>query len=300
MTTRYLAFVLLGAATMGSVAKAGTLLFATTQGGVVSLLDPVTGAVVQTVGQVTPISSTLSLIGLATSNNHLYALDSNSGDVIEIDTNPSNSAATLNVFNIGLGASAITEGDVTFGGTGANFNGSGTFYFSSAVFNHEQFYSGTLTNSTTGTEVLLKDCTTNPCPSGEARVVFDGLSFTGGTLYGLQQGGAGLYTIDPATGKPTLSGTTGLAAGNANGALTTDNSGQLYGVLSNNIGFSLYTFTTSGTPTLIGTAGNGALTNVTGLAFIDTGASPVPEPSAVFLTAAALLFLRRVRAGRRS
>jgi len=242
------------------------------------------------------IAGTPSIVGLAVSNNHLYTLDANTGNVLELNT----SGAILNTINIGVGAAAVGEGDIAFDGGGANFNGSGTMYIASAAFPTVKFYSATLTNSTTGSNTLLKTCGTNPCPSGETRIFFDGISFVAATLYGLQQGGAGLYTINTANGTPTLAGSTGLPGGNANGALTTrftDN--QLFGALSNNVGATLYMFSVTGTPTLIGAMGRN---NVTGLAFVDVAGPTVPEPSTVLLLSGglALIAWRRARGFRRS
>ena len=294
MKTNLLSLVLIfGVAALPRLG-ATPVLYGSTQTGDLFQVDPTT-AVTTLLGS---IAGTPSIVGLAVSNNHLYALDANTGNVLELNTA---NAATINTINLGLGAAAVGEGDIAFDGSGANFNGSGTMYIASAAFPTVKFYSATLTNSTTGTNSLLKTCGTNPCPSGETRIFFDGISFVGSTLYGLQQGGAGLYTINTGTGVPTLAGSTGIAAGNANGALTTrftDN--QLFGVLSNNIGATLYMFTVTGTPTLIG-ALSGSQTNVTGLAFVDVAPLAVPEPSTMLLLSSGLLLMacRAARSRRR-
>ncbi len=294
MQTKFFGLVFLGACSIAPQLSAGPVLWAVTQTGTLSIID-------QTTASVTPvgtIAGTLSIIGLATSNGHMYALDANSNNLLEISTDPNQHGAILNTFSIGLGTPpTIGEGDITFDGGSGNFNGSGTMYIESAQFNLEKFFSATLTNSTTGTSTLLKSCNTATCVNGDPRLLFDGTSFVGGTLYGLQQGGAGLYTIDTGTGLPTLAGATGIGAGNANGGLTTrpgDN--QLFGDLANNSAATLYMFGINGTPTAVGTMGS--LTNVTGLAFTGTG-SATPEPGTIALVTAGLgLMVWRLRSRR--
>jgi PEP-CTERM motif len=293
MRTKRLSLLLIFGALLAPRLVAIPIFYGATQTGDFFSIDPITGITTS----IATIAGTPSIVGLAVSNNHLYTLDANTGNVLELNT----SGAILNTINIGVGAAAVGEGDIAFNGAGPNFNGSGTMYIASAAFPTVKFYSATLTNSTTGTNALLKTCNTNPCAgSGETRIFFDGISFVGATLYGLQQGGAGLYTINTADGFPTLAGATGLPGGNANGALTTrftDN--QLFGALSNNVGATLYMFSVTGTPTLIGAMGRN---NVTGLAFVDVGGPTVPEPSTVLLLSGglALIAWRRARGFRRS
>ena len=293
MRTKLFVLILSGAALLTARLDAGPVLFGVTQTGSLFTVDP-TNASVTSVGT---IAGTLALTGLAVSNNHLYAYDANANNLLEISIDPAQHGAILNTFNLGI--SAIGEGDIAFDAGSGNFNGSGILYIASAAFPTVKFYSDTLTNATTGSSTLLKTCAVSPCPSGETRVFFDGLSFVGNTLYGLQQGGAGLYTINTANGFPTLAGSTSLAGGNANGALTTRASdNELFGDLSNNVGATLYTFAADGTPTAVGTLGS--MTNVTGLAFVNEP-DQLPEPSTITLFACGLGFIAwRLRSRRSS
>jgi hypothetical protein len=136
---------------------------------------------------------------------------------------------------------------------------------------------------------------------------FDGLAFnSGNTLYGLDQGGDTLFTIDPTNGNTTTVGGTGITTIDPSsgfpiyglGALSFDSGGTLFGELANfdpsNPLANLYTIDpTTGAATLVGAIG---IPEVDGLAFLST-TSPVttPEPSTFALAGGFLVLAGMLR-----
>lgn len=258
------------------------LLYGITQTGSLFTVDPTNTANVTVLGTVAGGAD--SLIGLATNGTNLYTFDRNSDTFLQIDTSGNTIGSAISV---GFGSTTIGEGDFTFGSANSGF-------LASAQFPTAAFYSFTL--GTPGSESLLHSDAT------ATRVFLDGLAFGSGgaTLYGLQQGGAGLYTINTTTGVPTLDGATTIPAGPYTfGGLGFDpNTSTMYGALANNNLANLFTFNVAtGAGTLVGAIGT--LTNVVGLAEFDNGALATPEPGTLVLLGAGLAAIAAGRKYRR-
>jgi len=151
-----------------------------------------TGAGTAVGALVSPVTAT----DLAFRGNNLYIWDSAPNRLRQID--PAN-GATLNIIDLGSFA-ANGEGGLAFRPDGMGFlsDSSNTPFL--------RRFDITIPSSTVITNSL-----TPP---------MDGLAFNAaGVLSGLEEGGAGLYTIDQVTGATTLVGSTGIAAGNIVGAL---------------------------------------------------------------------------------
>lgn len=276
-------------------AHAGEILYGVTADDNLITIDPTTGAGTL-VGAITFGGSPFAIgaIGLAASGGNLYAFDSNTSEIVQL--NPTN-ASILGFINPGIGVS-VGEGDLAL-------RTDGTGVVASTLDDTGSFGTGTLYSASTTTP-------------GSSTVLnnnfgfFDGVAFNASnSLYGLAQGGATLSTIDPTNGNTTLVGGTGITTIDpltgfplyGFGGLTFDLNGVLYGELANfdfgNPLSNLYTLDpTSGAATLVGPIGIGM---VDGLAFLGTATPPppVPEPSTLTLAGgclvAAALLRRRLR-----
>jgi hypothetical protein len=149
-----------------------------------------------------------------------------------------------------------------------SFNGSGTLFSFTLTANSAQVISTTIP-------------------------AMDGLSFANGTLYGLAQGGAELYTINTTTGAATPVGATGASCSSACsfGGLTAALDGTLYADLTNFANTSSEFFTidpNTGKATLVG---NIPFARVSGLADNSTSNGTSPEPSTFFLALSGGLLL---------
>jgi hypothetical protein len=250
---------------------ASSILYGITQGDQLLTIDPTTGnaSLIGSIGS----PSSISPIGLASTGGSLYTFDGNPGsnatEVMQL--NPV-TAAVLSTLSVGL-KGTFFEGDVTFETSGIGYvAGTG---FPAADHGFYSFDIATATSTTILT--------------GSSFLAFDGLAFNASdTLYGLVQGGAGLYTINPMTGASTLIGLTGLTGSFSYGGLTFGPDGTLYGVLANDNASNLYSFNPgTGAGTLIGavTLPGSAVGKLDGIAFEGTITPPatVPEPATLLL-----------------
>jgi hypothetical protein len=261
---------------------ASSILYGITQDDRLVTIDTTTAAA--TVIGSTGNPATVSPIGLASTGGNLYTFNGNgTGNATELmNLNPT-TAAVINTLNVGL-TGTFSEGDLAFDSSGTGFVASTGFPATGG------FYSFSTTT--------LSPSTIKSPASGATS--FDGIAFDAlNDLFGLQQGGANLYTLNPSTGTPTVVGSTGITGTVFSfGGLTFASDGTLYGVLSNNNVSDLYTFNTvTGAGTLIGqiTAGVGvngaplAVGKVDGLAFVSpTNNPPVPEPATLLLVGSGL------------
>jgi hypothetical protein len=270
-------------------APAGTYLLGIdfTNNNLVSI-NPNTG-VFSVVGTISGGDSPGGFLGIANdSSGNVYAIDTDNSDLYKV----SKTGAILNEYDINsngagaAGAGGFSEGDMTFIGStgyvdnsGATVNG--LFSFTAAA--------GSLSGPIGGVN--------SP--------TFDGLAYSGSTLYGLSaQGGTQLYTINPTTGAAVaLPNATGisLGAGYTLGGLAYGD-GVLYAEVSGDTHFPvtvdaawLYTInTTTGVATLVG-----EIEDAGGTAF-DGGLSGIafetPEPGTIGLM---FLGLAGMAAGRR-
>jgi hypothetical protein len=211
-------------------------------------------------------------LGLFKNGSSLYVYDINNNVVRQI--NPA-TAATISTINIGLPASP-GEGDVVFSnGTGflastlqpdGSFNGFGTLFSFTLTANSAHVISMTIP-------------------------FLDGLTVANGTLYGLAQGGAELYTINTSTGTVTPVGATGVSGTFSFGGLTTALDGTLYADLTNFQNATSEFFIidpATGKATLVG---NIAFSRVSGLVDNSTSNGTSPEPSTFFLALSGGLLL---------
>jgi len=183
-------------ATSGSLAAAhltGLTLFGITLGSnqVVSVA-PTTGAAV-VVGS---LGATSSAYGIASRNSKLYTFDQVSNRIREINKISGGVSRTIDIGVSGLKG----EGDLAFRPS------DGVGFLVSALNASDQpvndFYTFVITDNTTvGTSARL----------GSTGVAIDGLAFdSAGTLYGLGQADATLYTINQTTGAATAVGSLGV------------------------------------------------------------------------------------------
>jgi hypothetical protein len=215
---------------------------------------------------------------VATNGANLYTFNRNTNRILQIDPNNAN---VLNTIDVGLGSAVIGEGDLTYSSPTQGF-------ISSAQFPAASYYSFTLGSPGTNT-LLHKDS------NAATRVFLDGMAVNDGTLFGLQQGGAGFYTVNTTTGVPTLVGSTGIVGSYSFGGLAFNPlNSTMYGALANNNFSNLYTIDpVTGTATLIGPIG--IITNVAGLAEFDANPVTTPEPSSILLMVTGLLAMVSVR-----
>ncbi len=217
------------------------------------------------VGTLDTVSASL---GLFFNGSSLYVYDTNNNVLRQI--NPA-TAATVSTINIGL-AALPGEGDVAFQ------NGVG--FLASTDAPDGSF-------STTGTLFRFTLTGNSATVVSAAIPQLDGLAFSStGTLYGLSQGGAALYTINTSTGVATEVGTgTGIAGTFGFGGLAFGPSGTLFAGLAD---FSdpshLYSIDPlTGTAVSIGAV---PFNQVSGLTSVVV---PTPEPSSFLLIGAFLL-----------
>ena len=226
---------------------------------------------------INPLEATASSIGIFGSGNSLYIYDTNNNVLRQI--NPA-TAASVATINLGLTV-APGEGDMTFSnGVGylassdqpdGSFNGLGTLYKFSLSSNSATVLS---------TNIPLVDGLT--------------LSPTG-VLYGLEQGGAKLDTIDTTTGAITSSLATGI---NTNcggfacysyGGLTFGPSGTLFADLTN--------FSNPTSDFFLIDPATGAATADGNLPFdqVDGLTTIVPEPASLLLVSLSSLCFARLK-----
>jgi PEP-CTERM motif len=244
--------------------NATPLLYGITNAGTLFTVDPTT-LFTNTLGTV---AGGVAVIGVATNGANLYTFDRNTNRILQIDPN---NASVLNIIDVGLASAVIGEGDLTYSSSTQGF-------ISSAQFPTASYYSFTLGSPGSNT-LLHTDSTTS-------RVFLDGLAVEAGTLFGLQQGGAGFYTVNTTTGIPTLVGSTGITgiAYSFGGLAFNSLNSTTYGALANNNLSNLYTINTgTGAATLLGPIGT--FTNVAGLAEFDANPTQVttPEPGSILL-----------------
>jgi hypothetical protein len=249
--------------------NATPLLYGITNAGTLFTVDPTT-LFTNTLGTV---AGSVAVIGVATNGTNLYTFDRNTNRILQIDPNNAN---VLNTIDVGLASAVIGEGDLTYSSPTQG-------YISSAQFPNSSYYSFTL--GSPGSNTLL-----HTDSNAATRVFLDGLAVEAGTLFGLQQGGAGFYTVNTTTGIPTLVGSTGITgiAYSFGGLAFNSNSGTTYGALANNNLSNLYTINTvTGAATLVGAIGT--FTNVAGLAEFDANPVATPEPGSILLVLTGLL-----------
>jgi hypothetical protein len=275
-----LAGMVIGLALVASGSLSATpLLYGITNVGTLFTVDPTT----LTTNMLGTVAGGVAVIGVATNGTNLYTFDRNTDRILQID--PTN-ANTLAIIDLGLASAVIGEGDLTFRSATQGF-------ISSAQFPNATYYSFTL--GAPGSNTVL--------PAPVPKILLDGLAFEAGTLFGLQQGGAGFYTVNTTTGVPTLVGSTGIAGitYSFGGLAFNSLNSTTYGALANNNLSNLYTIDTgTGAATLVGLIGT--FTNVAGLAEFD--ANPVqvttPEPGSILLliTGLGAIVGRRTLGGR--
>ncbi len=224
--------------------------------------------------------------GLAASNGNLYAYDQTAEVIRQIDPATDHTLATINIGTPSL----VGEGDLAFRSDGTGFletaagpSGAGLY-----TFNLSPPSSSFLGSS----------------------IAVDGLAFNGGDILyamsqGLTDGGSKLYTANQSTGALSLVGSlnTASAPGEILGGLTFGSDGTLFGELSD--GSTTSTLVTidsvTGQATVVGNIG---FDNVSGIAFLSSATSSVPETSSVLLLgtciigAIGLRFRRGIRSTR--
>jgi hypothetical protein len=205
---------------------------------------------------------------LASNGGNLYALDQM--NLVFNRINPSTAGTSSSTT---LGIAIAGEGGFTFDGSG------------NAIVSASQGSTGQLF----GCNVTVNNgCSAIDGP-GALTPSMDGLAINGaGVLYGMSQSPVGdaspsLYTINKATGAVSIIGSTGQT-GNDLGGLAFD---PLNGVLYSAFNGELYTINTStGAATAVGAIG---FNDISGLAFLSSGSSSVPEPGTTGILALGML-----------
>jgi hypothetical protein len=200
---------------------------------------------------VAPLSAGVVPAGVAFRGNTLYVYDQLADRILEVDQA---TAATLVSINPNI-TGVFGEGDIAFRSDGIGFLAPGA---------PAQLYRFDITgpSSTQITAALTP--------------TMDGFTFdAAGVLYGLSEGGGGLYTINQTTGATTLVGNTGITGTFTFGGLSFDASGNLFAVVGNAGGSFLYQLNpASGAATLLGNIG---FSEVSGLAFSTSLSIPPPS-----------------------
>jgi hypothetical protein len=211
--------------------------------------------------------------GLAYRGNQLFTFDPNADLLRTID--PA-TAALGTSFSIGVG-DLIGEGDLAFRRDGMGFLASALspdFTPTNDLFRFD---------ITSGTSTRI----------GGTEVTLNGLAFVGDTLYGLgKEGMPSLYVVDQDTAALTAVGSLGIMAGSPFGALTSDKSGNLYGVIDDRLYFI---DAASGAASMVDPEVlDLGFASISGLV-VAPQAAAVPEPSTYTLAGGALLLGLAVR-----
>jgi len=229
----------------------------------------------------------MNAIGIAANAGNLYVFDSSDSTNNGLRQIDPVTAAVTSLTSVGINV-LVGEGDITYDSAASQW------LFASTTLSDGSFdpTNGTLYAYTSGSASVVG-----------STMQFDGIAFgPGDLLFGLEQGGAAIDTINPANGSTTAVGSTGLTTIDPNTGFGLYGLGgmaysgtAMYAVLSNFSDSYLYRINTStGVATPVGSGiGFG---QVSGIAFLGQPTLPgVPEPGTFALGggALALLWIRR-------